>query len=96
VRPCRAKTPTIGTHAGTHLDAPYHHNSVIHGRPAPTIDELPLEWFLGPGVVVDAQEKGDGEAVTAPPTTGFTVACFPLTIKGASAGLSRVVAILGA
>ena len=28
------------------------------------------------------------------PATGFTVACFPLKIKGASAGLSRVVAIL--
>jgi kynurenine formamidase len=28
------------------------------------------------------------------PPTGFTVACFPLKIKGASAGLSRVVAII--
>lgn len=28
------------------------------------------------------------------PRTGFTVACFPLKIKGASAGLARVVAIL--
>lgn len=28
------------------------------------------------------------------PPTGFTVACFPLKIKRASAGLSRVVAIL--
>jgi len=28
------------------------------------------------------------------PPTGFTVACFPLKIKGASAGLTRAVAIL--
>ncbi len=28
------------------------------------------------------------------PPTGFSVACFPLKIKRASAGLSRVVAIL--
>jgi kynurenine formamidase len=191
---------SIGTHAGTHLDAPYHYNSVIQGQPSPTIDELPLEWFFGPGVVVDVHEKADGDAVTAEemeqgiraaghalqpgdivlvhtgrdafygereymlrgcgvtaeatrwlygrgvrvmgidawgwdaplngqakealerdepgifwaahqvdlpysqierltnlgalPSTGFTVACFPLKIKGASAGLSRVVAIL--
>ena len=28
------------------------------------------------------------------PLSGFTVACFPLKIKGASAGLTRAVAIL--
>ena len=193
---------SIGTHAGTHLDAPWHYNSTIQGKPSPTIDELPLEWFLGPGVVVDARDKADGDAVTAEemqsgiaaaghalrpgdivlvrtgrdafyherdymlrgcgvtpdatrwlyeqgvrvmgidawgwdapldkqaaeavardepaifwaahqvdlpysqierltnlgalPATGFTVACFPLKIKSASAGLSRVVAILDA
>jgi kynurenine formamidase len=192
---------SIGTHAATHLDAPWHYNSTVQGQPAPTIDELPLEWFFGPGVVVDAREKADGDAVTseemqsgiaaaghelqagdivlvhtgrdafyherdymlrgcgvspeatrwlyeqgvrvmgidawgwdapldkqaaealardergifwaahqvdlpysqierltnlgALPPTGFTVACFPLKIKRASAGLSRVVAILG-
>ncbi len=190
----------IGTHAGTHVDAPWHYNSTIQGARAPTIDELPLEWFFGPGVVVDARHKADGDAVTteemqagvaavnhdlrpgdivlvrtgrdafyherdymlrgcgvtpeatrwlfeqgvrvmgidawgwdapldrqaaealqrdkpgifwaahqvdlpysqierltnlgALPPTGFTVACFPLKIKGASAGLARVVAIL--
>ncbi|WP_300669441.1 cyclase family protein [Desulfoluna sp.] len=29
------------------------------------------------------------------PTTGFTVCCFPLKVKGGSAGPSRVVALLG-
>jgi kynurenine formamidase len=33
-------------------------------------------------------------SLEALPPTGFTVACFPLKIKSASAGLSRVVAIL--
>ena len=193
---------SIGTHAATHVDAPWHYNSIIQGAPATPIDELPLERFFGPGVVVDARHKADGDAVTAPevqagiaaaghelrpgdivlvhtgrdafyhdpdymlrgcgvspeatrwlyeqgvrvmgidawgwdapldrqaaealernepgifwaahqvdlpysqiermtnlealPATGFTVACFPLKIKGASAGLSRVVAILEA
>jgi kynurenine formamidase len=191
---------TIGTHAATHVDAPWHYNSVIQGAPSQTIDELPLETFFGPGVVVDAHQKADGDAVTeqemkdgiaaaghdlkpgdivlvrtgrdafyhepnymlrgcgvspeatlwlydqgvrvmgidawgwdapldkqaalalerdepgifwaahqidraysqierltnldALPPTGFTVACFPLKIKGASAGLTRAVAIL--
>jgi kynurenine formamidase len=55
---------SIGTHATTHLDAPWHYNSTIGGRPAETIDELPLERFFGPGVVVDARHKEDGDVVT--------------------------------
>jgi kynurenine formamidase len=192
---------SIGTHAATHVDAPWHYNSTIQGAPAETIDVLALERFFAPGVVVDARGKADGDPVTAAemeagiaaaghalapgdivlvhtgrdafyherdymlrgcgvtadatrwlyergvrvmgidawgwdapldrqaaeaiareepgifwaahqvdlpysqiermtnlgalPSTGFTVACFPLKIKGASAGLTRAVAILG-
>src|SRR5215216_3669514 len=53
----------FGTHNATHVDAPWHYNSRIRGERAQTIDELPLEWFYGPGVVVDAAAKGDGEPV---------------------------------
>jgi len=55
---------TLGTHNATHVDAPWHYNSTIAGAPAATIDELPLERFLGPGVVVDFTHKEDGDAVT--------------------------------
>lgn len=55
----------FGTHNSTHLDAPYHYNSTIGGRPAKTIDELPLEWFHAPGVVLDFSAKADGDAVSA-------------------------------
>lgn len=55
---------SIGTHATTHVDAPWHYNSRIAGAPAPTIEELPLDWFYGPGVVVDARHKADGDPVT--------------------------------
>jgi len=55
---------SMGTHATTHLDAPWHYNSTIGGKPAQTIDELPLDWFYGPGVVVDVREKADGDPVT--------------------------------
>ena len=56
----------LGTHNTTHVDAPWHYNSTIAGERALTIDELPLEWFHAPGVVLDFSHKADGEAVTVP------------------------------
>ncbi len=53
----------LGTHSTTHVDAPWHYNSRIRGERAQTIDELPLEWFLSGGVVVDMTAKDDGEAI---------------------------------
>ncbi|HEY2893923.1 MAG TPA: cyclase family protein, partial [Pirellulales bacterium] len=38
------------THTGTHVDAPYHYAATSEGRPARTIDEVPLEWCFAPGV----------------------------------------------
>src|SRR4051794_35401974 len=43
----------FGTHNSTHVDAPWHYNSCIQGERAQTIDELPLDLFFGPGVVLD-------------------------------------------
>jgi kynurenine formamidase len=55
----------LGTHNTTHVDAPWHYNSTIRGERAQTIDELPLEWFLAPGVSLNFSTKEDGAAVTA-------------------------------
>ena len=55
----------FGTHNSTHVDAPWHYNSRIGGGPAQTIDELPLDWFFGAGVVLDMTAKEDGDRVTA-------------------------------
>ena len=55
----------LGTHNTTHVDAPWHYNSTIAGERAQTIDELPLEWFFAPGVVLDFHTKDDGVAVTS-------------------------------
>lgn len=55
----------FGTHNSTHVDAPWHYNSTIAGKPAKTIEQLPLEWFHAPGVVLDFTHKADGDAVTA-------------------------------
>lgn len=47
-------------HIGTHLDAPRHF--VTNGR---TIDQIPLDWLYGPGVIVDlTDEMGDLAAYT--------------------------------
>src|SRR4051812_11543346 len=54
----------LGTHNTTHVDAPWHYNSRIQGERAQTIDELPLEWFLSRGVVLDFHTKDDGNLIT--------------------------------
>ena len=53
----------FGTHNSTHVDAPYHYNSTIGGEPAQTIDQLPLEWFFAPGVVLDFDGRPDDQVI---------------------------------
>ncbi len=54
----------LGTHDSTHVDAPWHYNSEIQGKKAPTIDEMPLEWFFGNGVKFDMTHKEEADPVT--------------------------------
>lgn len=66
VRPCRTHARDgyqvtaleLGTHSGTHLDAPRHF--LVSGR---SLDDYPVERFGGRGVVVDARGHGPGEAI---------------------------------
>jgi len=56
----------LSTHSGTHLDAPYHyHPEMDRGKRAWTIDEVPLDWCMGDGVVVDFRHFPDGYKVSA-------------------------------
>jgi kynurenine formamidase len=51
----------ICTHSGTHLDSPWHfYPTMNHGERSWGIDEVPLEWCIGPGVKVDMSDKPDG------------------------------------
>lgn len=59
-----AEVVTLGTHAGTHLDAPYHFFPSCEGKPAKTIDQMPLDLCFGKGVVFDMRHKRPGEAIT--------------------------------
>ncbi len=52
------------THAGTHLDSPWHMGPECAGKPAKTIDEWPLEWCYGDGVVVDIRDLPEGYSLS--------------------------------
>src|SRR4051794_36513286 len=34
----------LDTHAGTHMDAPWHFGPTCESKPSKTIDQIPLEW----------------------------------------------------
>ncbi len=55
---------TVGSHTATHIDAPYHYGATSEGKPARRIDEVPLEWCFGPGVVLDMRHRKPGEVVS--------------------------------
>jgi kynurenine formamidase len=56
----------LSTHNGTHLDAPWHFASTMdRGKPASTIDEIPLDWCYRPGVKLDFRALPDGHVVSA-------------------------------
>ena len=54
----------LDTHAGTHMDAPWHFGPLSEDRPAKTIDLIPLEWCFRPGVVLDVRHKRPGDFIT--------------------------------
>jgi kynurenine formamidase len=54
----------LGVHSTTHIDAPWHYGPTSGGKPAATIDEIPLEKCIGPGVVLDMTHKADDDPIT--------------------------------
>ncbi|WBT36747.1 cyclase family protein [Hyphomicrobium sp. DMF-1] len=57
-------TVTMGVHATTHIDAPWHYGPLSGGARAETIDEMPLDRCIGPGVVLDLSHKADDDPIT--------------------------------
>jgi len=55
---------TLSTHNGTHMDAPWHFAPIQDRetieKKALTIDEIPLEWCIGPLIVLDCTNYEDG------------------------------------
>lgn len=54
----------MGVHATTHIDAPWHYAPTVEGKPAKTIEQVPLEWCYGEGLVIDMKHKPDFEVIT--------------------------------
>lgn len=50
---------TLGSHTGTHVDAPKHF--IPNGN---SVDEIPLEKLMGEAIVLDVSEKVVGEGIT--------------------------------
>lgn len=84
---------TLSTHNGTHLDAPWHyHPTMDGGKPALTIDEVPLDWCLQPAVKLDFRHLSDGHVVTAAEVEaelariGHTLAPLEIVLINTAAG----------
>ena len=83
----------ISTHNGTHVDAPWHyHPTMDGGARALTIDELPLDWFIQPGVKLDFRHMPDGHLVTPAEIDaelariGHTLSPFEIVVMNTRAG----------
>ena len=56
---------TLSVHQGTHLDAPWHFHPTSEGKPAKRIDQVPLEWCYGDGVLLDFHHKKRGSGISS-------------------------------
>lgn len=85
-------TVSLTTHTGTHVDAPAHYGShASYGAPR-TIDQIPLDWFHRPAVVLDLTAIGVGTATAADLTAELDrIGCHPapLDIVLLKTGASR-------
>jgi kynurenine formamidase len=63
-RMAAVETVHLSTHSGTHVDAPYHYGPTSGGRPARTIDRVPLAWCFGDGVLLDFADRPAGASIT--------------------------------
>ncbi len=90
-----AEMVQLSTHNGTHLDAPWHfHPTMDGGKPAMTIDEVPLDWCFRPGVKLDFRHLPDGHVVTAAEVEaelariGYTLQPMDIVLVNTAAGMA--------
>ena len=60
-----AEMVTVSTHSATHMDAPWHYGPTVAGEVSRKVDQIPLEWCYGDGVVLDLRHKNTGDWITA-------------------------------
>ena len=74
----------MGSHTGTHVDAPYH-----VADDGPTLDRLPLSRFVGPAVLVDATDLGARDRILPAHLEGVLPRLGPGVIVLLHTGWSR-------
>ncbi len=62
---------SMGVHATTHIDAPWHYAPKCGDKEARTVDQIPLEWCMGPGIVIDMTHKPDNQEITGEDIKAF-------------------------
>lgn len=55
---------TLSVHTGTHLDSPAHYGTRCEGKTPKTIEQIPLSWCYGDGVMLTIHKK-PGAEITA-------------------------------
>ena len=55
---CHVDVLTLGSHTGTHIDAPFHF--LKNGK---KIDEFPVQRFIGDGILIDVSAKSDRDLI---------------------------------
>lgn len=61
---------SLSTHSGTHMDSPWHYHPTMNralkpgGERAATIEQVPLDWCMRPGVKLDFRHFPAGYVVT--------------------------------
>jgi cyclase len=87
-------TVVLTTHTGTHVDAPAHYGSTASYGVPRTIDEMPLDWFCRPGILLNLTTQDIG-VVTADELRGefdrIGRVPRPLDIVLLNTGASRLV-----
>lgn len=51
-------------HIGTHIDFSFHYGTKSENRPSKTAEQIPLEWCMSDGIVLDLTRKLPGEVIT--------------------------------
>ena len=66
---CHVDFLKLGSHTGTHIDAPYHFL-----KSGVRIDEIPVQRFVGNGVLIDVSGKSDMEFIETQDIEPYTTA----------------------
>jgi kynurenine formamidase len=63
---CHVDLLKLGSHTGTHIDAPYHFL-----KDGQRIDEIPVQRFIGNGILIDVSDKSERELIDSADLKSF-------------------------